>query len=124
MAVDKPPLIRFHVVPREQGEYEKAESMYERITAIREKIQGSDERGLAAVLNNWAGVLQLQVIVDHTTTLSCSPKQCHAHIHSHLWWMRPMLRVSRAFHDDGSIVSTSKFPTFTHVSAVLEKFTR
>lgn len=44
-----------------QGKYEKAESLYDRSLAIREKTLGPDHPAVATVLNNQAGLLNKQV---------------------------------------------------------------
>lgn len=44
---------------REQGAYDKAESLYKRALAIREKVFGADDASVAAVLRNYAKLLKL-----------------------------------------------------------------
>ena len=44
-----------------QGKYAEAEPLYERSQAIQEKALGPEHPDVAAVLNNWAGLLESQV---------------------------------------------------------------
>lgn len=46
-----------------QGKYEEAEPLFERSLAIREKALGPDHPDVAESLNNWAGLLEIQVTV-------------------------------------------------------------